>query len=109
MEIDVPLHFDISRVEGGGENEDTKSMTATCDALNAALGDAVPPSPPVISLISLSLEEPLPEPLTKGYLAAAVAQVDLMFQHTTTMPSFTWTFRALGLRSFAAHQDRSVS
>jgi hypothetical protein len=42
------------------------------------------------------LEEPLAEPLTKGYLAAAVAQVDLISQHTATVPYFTWAFKAPG-------------
>jgi hypothetical protein len=74
-------------------------MAAASGDVNVApcdVGNVAPPSPPAISLISPSLEEPLAEPLTKGYLEAAVAQVSVISQHTASMPSCTWSFRTPG-------------
>jgi hypothetical protein len=74
-------------------------MTAASGDINVApcdVGESAAPSPPAVSIISPSLEEPLTEPLTKGYLEAAIAQVSVISQHTATMPSCTWSFRTPG-------------
>jgi hypothetical protein len=60
---------------------ETQSMAGT-DIPRVAMGTAP------ISLISPTLEEPLPLEQMNGYLEAAMAQVDTIEQQTASMPAF---------------------
>lgn len=99
QEVDVPLHFDIgsssSNVKGEGHacNVRTTPDRTTPDSSipNSDVGE-IDDQSDAVTVCSPTLEEPIAEELEQSYANAAAAKVEVVIQHTATMPTFRFGF-----------------